>query len=60
MGGYQSGQDPELDKAITFAKRFHLRVYVPPGTYQVNRHIVVDNVTIEGAAAGGRSSAASR
>ena len=24
-------------------------MYVPPGTYQVNRHIVVDNVTIEGA-----------
>jgi hypothetical protein len=24
-------------------------VYVPPGTYQVNRHIIVDNVTIEGA-----------
>jgi Alpha-1,3-glucanase catalytic domain D1/Alpha-1,3-glucanase catalytic domain D2 len=38
-----------FDKAITFAKRFHLKVYVPPGTYQVNRHIVVDNVTIEGA-----------
>ena len=25
------------------------KVYVPPGTYQVNRHIVVDDVTIEGA-----------
>ncbi len=24
-------------------------MYVPPGTYQVNRHIVVDDVTIEGA-----------
>jgi hypothetical protein len=38
-----------FDRAIAFAKAHHLRVYVPPGTYQVNRHIVVDNVTIEGA-----------
>jgi len=38
-----------FDKAIAFAKRKHLTVYVPPGTYQVNRHIIVDNVTIEGA-----------
>jgi hypothetical protein len=38
-----------FDKAIAFAKRKHLKVYVPPGTYQVNRHIIVDNVTIEGA-----------
>ncbi|GII56441.1 mycodextranase [Planotetraspora thailandica] len=38
-----------FDKAIAFATRAHLKVYVPPGTYQVNRHIVVDDVTIEGA-----------
>ena len=38
-----------FDKAIAFAKRARLKVYVPPGTYQVNRHIIVDNVTIEGA-----------
>jgi hypothetical protein len=38
-----------IDKAIAFAKRRHLKVYLPPGTYQVNRHIVVDDVTIEGA-----------
>ena len=38
-----------IDRAITFAKRTHLKVYLPPGTYQVNRHIVVDDVTIEGA-----------
>jgi hypothetical protein len=38
-----------FDKAIAFAKRNHLKVYLPPGTYQVNRHIVVDDVTIEGA-----------
>jgi len=38
-----------FDRAIAFAKRRHLKVYLPPGTYQVNRHIIVDNVTIEGA-----------
>jgi hypothetical protein len=38
-----------IDRAIAFAKRTHLKVYLPPGTYQVNRHIVVDDVTIEGA-----------
>jgi hypothetical protein len=38
-----------FDKAIAFAKRSKLKVYVPPGIYQVNRHIIVDNVTIEGA-----------
>ncbi|MEV6916145.1 glycosyl hydrolase family 28-related protein [Amycolatopsis sp. NPDC051106] len=38
-----------LDRAISFARRAHLKVYLPPGTYQVNRHIVVDDVTIEGA-----------
>ena len=38
-----------FDRAIAFAKRKHLTVYLPPGTYQVNRHIIVDDVTIEGA-----------
>ena len=38
-----------FDKAIAFAKRTDLKVYIPPGTYQVNRHIIVDDVTIEGA-----------
>jgi hypothetical protein len=38
-----------FDKAIAFAQRSHRKVYIPPGLYQVNRHIVVDNVTIEGA-----------
>ena len=38
-----------LDKAIAFAKKHRLEVYVPPGVYQVNRHIVVDGVTIQGA-----------
>jgi hypothetical protein len=38
-----------FDRAIAFARRAGRTVYVPPGTYQVNRHIVVDDVTIEGA-----------
>ncbi|WP_353072751.1 glycosyl hydrolase family 28-related protein [Tunturiibacter gelidoferens] len=38
-----------FDTAIAFAKAWHREVYLPPGTYQVNRHILVDNVTIEGA-----------
>ena len=38
-----------FDKAIAFARKAKLKVYVPPGTYQVNRHIIVDDVTIEGA-----------
>jgi Pectate lyase superfamily protein len=38
-----------FDRAIAFAQRAHLKVYVPPGRYQVDRHIIVDNVTIEGA-----------
>nr|WP_203836703.1 glycosyl hydrolase family 28-related protein [Actinoplanes humidus] len=40
---------PAFDKAIAFARKAKLKVYVPPGTYQVNRHIIVDDVTIEGA-----------
>ncbi|HEY2794285.1 MAG TPA: glycosyl hydrolase family 28-related protein, partial [Micromonosporaceae bacterium] len=40
---------PAMDKAIALAQKIHLPVYVPPGVYQVNRHIIVDNVTIEGA-----------
>jgi hypothetical protein len=38
-----------FDKAIAFAQKWHVKVYVPPGTYSVSRHIIVDNVTIEGA-----------
>src|SRR5258708_35375330 len=38
-----------FDTAIAFAKLWHRLVYLPPGRYQVNRHILVDNVTIEGA-----------
>ncbi|PZG14826.1 mycodextranase [Micromonospora craterilacus] len=38
-----------IERAIAYAKRKKLPVYLPPGTYQVNRHIIVDDVTIEGA-----------
>lgn len=38
-----------LDRAIAFARKARLKVYIPPGTYRVDRHIVVDDVTIEGA-----------
>ncbi|MEV6367987.1 glycosyl hydrolase family 28-related protein [Micromonospora musae] len=40
---------PAIERAIAFARRTGLPVYLPPGTYQVNRHIIVDDVTIEGA-----------
>ncbi|MEV6965020.1 glycosyl hydrolase family 28-related protein [Hamadaea sp. NPDC051192] len=38
-----------FDRAIAYAQRKGLKVYLPPGAYQVNRHIIVDDVTIEGA-----------
>jgi Pectate lyase superfamily protein len=38
-----------INAAIAFAQKTGLKVYIPPGTYQVNQHIIVDNVTIEGA-----------
>ena len=38
-----------FDRAIAFAQRAHIPVYIPMGTFQVSRHILVDNVTIEGA-----------
>jgi len=38
-----------FDAAIAAAKAAHKTVFVPAGTYQVNRHILVDDVTIEGA-----------
>jgi hypothetical protein len=38
-----------FDGAIAAAKASGKTVFIPAGTYQVNRHIVVDNVTIEGA-----------
>ncbi|MFD6265589.1 glycosyl hydrolase family 28-related protein, partial [Micromonospora chalcea] len=38
-----------FDRAIAYARRVDRPLYLPPGTYQVNRHLVVDDVTIAGA-----------
>jgi hypothetical protein len=38
-----------FDRAIAAAKAAHKTVYIPAGTFQVNRHIIVDDVTIAGA-----------
>jgi hypothetical protein len=38
-----------FDAAITWAKAHGKTVFIPAGTFQVNRHILVDNVTITGA-----------
>ncbi|MDQ1463550.1 MAG: hypothetical protein QOC73_491, partial [Actinomycetota bacterium] len=38
-----------FDAAIAAAKLQHKTVFIPRGTYQVNRHIIVDNVTVAGA-----------
>jgi hypothetical protein len=38
-----------IDRAIAFAHLVHVPVYIPPGVFQVDRHIIVDDVTIEGA-----------
>jgi hypothetical protein len=38
-----------FDAAIVAAKSSGKTVYIPAGTFQVNRHILVDNVTIAGA-----------
>jgi hypothetical protein len=38
-----------IDAAIAWAKAHNKTVFIPAGTFQVNRHIVVDNVTITGA-----------
>ncbi|MET7278247.1 glycosyl hydrolase family 28-related protein [Kribbella sp. NPDC005582] len=40
---------PAIDRAIATAKKLGWSVFIPPGTYQVNRHIVVDKVTVRGA-----------
>jgi hypothetical protein len=40
---------PAIEAAIATAKTKGKTVFIPKGTYQVNRHIVVDNVTIQGA-----------
>jgi hypothetical protein len=38
-----------FDLAIQAAKSSGRTVYIPTGSFQVNRHVIVDNVTIEGA-----------
>jgi hypothetical protein len=38
-----------FDAAIQAAKASSKTVYIPAGTFQVNRHVIVDDVTIEGA-----------
>ena len=38
-----------FDATIAWAKAHGKTVFIPAGTFQVNRHIVVDNVTIKGA-----------
>ncbi|MFR9777198.1 glycosyl hydrolase family 28-related protein [Micromonospora sp. MS34] len=38
-----------FDRAVAYARRGHRTLYLPPGTYQVNRHVIVDDVTIVGA-----------
>ncbi|HEY0451500.1 glycosyl hydrolase family 28-related protein [Actinophytocola sp.] len=40
---------PAFEHAIALARYLNRTVYVPPGTFQVNRHLIVDDVTIEGA-----------
>jgi hypothetical protein len=38
-----------FDLTILAARLLHRTVFIPAGTFQVNRHIVVDNVTVQGA-----------
>ncbi|MEV8373829.1 glycosyl hydrolase family 28-related protein [Kribbella sp. NPDC056861] len=40
---------PAIDRTIAVAKKLGWSVFIPPGTYQVNRHIIVDKVTVRGA-----------
>ncbi|MEU4190350.1 glycosyl hydrolase family 28-related protein [Kribbella sp. NPDC026611] len=40
---------PAIERAIAAAKRLGWSVFIPAGTFQVNRHIVVDQVTVRGA-----------
>jgi hypothetical protein len=51
---------PAIERAIAYARKVHRKVALPPGVFQVNRHIVVDDVTIAGPATGTRSSRAVR
>ncbi len=46
--GHRDASDA-INRAIAAAQKLHLPVYVPPGTYSVSQHIIVNNVTIDGA-----------
>ncbi|WP_405094075.1 glycosyl hydrolase family 28-related protein [Micromonospora sp. NBC_01392] len=38
-----------FDRAVAYARRVDRPLYLPPGRFQVNRHVIVDDVTIVGA-----------
>ncbi|MEU1969210.1 glycosyl hydrolase family 28-related protein [Micromonospora sediminicola] len=38
-----------FDRAVAHARRVDRPLYLPPGVFQVNRHVIVDDVTIVGA-----------
>ncbi|MFF9143689.1 glycosyl hydrolase family 28-related protein [Streptomyces sp. NPDC014861] len=40
---------PAIERAIALARRLDRPVYLPPGTFRVDRHIEVDDITIVGA-----------
>ncbi|MFD4375637.1 glycosyl hydrolase family 28-related protein [Streptomyces sp. NPDC058486] len=40
---------PAIERAIALARRLDRPVYLPPGTFRVDRHLTVDDVTIVGA-----------
>ncbi|MCT4352272.1 right-handed parallel beta-helix repeat-containing protein [Streptomyces sp. Je 1-79] len=40
---------PAIERAIALARRIDRPVHLPPGTFRVDRHLVVDDVTIVGA-----------
>lgn len=42
---------PAIEKAIAAARRRGVPVWIPPGIFRVDRHIIVDRVTIAGAGA---------
>lgn len=40
---------PAIERAIGLARALNVPVYLPAGIFQVNRHVIVDDVTITGA-----------
>jgi hypothetical protein len=52
FGADRTGQHDSadaFDAAIAAGRALHKVVFIPAGHYQVNRHVIVDDVTIEGA-----------